>query len=195
MRFVDKSLITPIKYDDIRGSIESAFSRHFNPGRFAPATTYPVGAKVQLGGIVYEALAETSATPPSADWRTVGPVYLVIYENVKTGIPANGGIKIEIHWQQSDFVSIPCPQGQMKENNGMLMVWIFTPVNKGTKESALICERLSELFLSFEDSGNGLCGSAVRIYNPSGPKRSRVNTEQSFNAQVVSASLKAFEMT
>jgi hypothetical protein len=195
MRFVDPTLLQPIKYNEIRGQIESAFASFFNPSQFSSTATYAKGDQVQVNALVYQAKIDDPTTPPSSDWTLLGPVYAVIYENVKTAIPPNGAIKLEIKWGDSDFVSLPCREGQMKEHDGMLMVWIFTPDGSGTKESALLAERLSELFLSFEESGNGLCGRAVRIFNPSGPKRSNIRTEKSFNVQVMSASLRTIGMT
>lgn len=195
MRFVNPALTTPLQYDAIRGSIESAFKNFFNPPAFSASATYNKGDKVQLSGLVYEAEIDNPVDLPSNDWTELGPVYLIIYENVGTGVPANGAIKVEIQWEDSNFVSLPCPEGQMKQNEGMLMIWILTPVGSGTRPTALIAERLNKLFISFEESSNGLCGESVRIYNPTGPRRSRVGTEKSFNVQVMSAAIQALEMT
>lgn len=176
----------------IRGDIESELTNVFYPSAHSAATSYVVGNRVRLGGVVYRANAPViGVTPPSAEWDSEGPVYPIIYENVDGKLAPSGGIKVMISWTDTYDASIYCETGTLREVNGVLSTWILTPKNQGTAAALKASARLRSLYLRW--ARQGTCGQQVKISSVRGPSSSMPSSPTDHCVYVMTASLKAME--
>lgn len=118
----------------IRADIETQVKRIFDPPAFDETVTYPAYSYVNFEGRVYVSRSEVLPGPVnSLTWLEQGEAYPVMFRNVTSTIPEDGGVRVLINWGQTSQQYLPCACGQPGSLvDGVLTLFAYTPANEGT---------------------------------------------------------------
>lgn len=179
------------KPDVVRSDVELTFTNLYYPAVYSSTVSYVAGDRVRSNGLVYEANQATiGSTPPSANWDLVGPSCKILYENVSSTLDSLSA-RIQLSWGGTTRKSVYAPDGILREVDGAIGIWIFTPKNQGTSPGLKLAARMRETLNLWKRLGT--CGEQVMIYDVNGPRSVDSVSEDTHFVQLLSASLMVLE--
>jgi hypothetical protein len=153
---------------------------------------------------LFRALIDAPAEVPTADAPVAGWEFLtwempILYENTMSidaalaKLHPAGAVRLQVSWGSSRNRSLSGRYGRVREVEGTLTTWVYTPFNQGTVKALKAAAWLREFFLKRDRGWIDSCGSQISIRNPDGPRSVQPAGGSEFTTHVVTASLITLE--
>lgn len=200
----------------VQRGIEAAVDDWWNDWPdLADTATHPAGA-VFKGSIVDASTGQpgvglfrvVSANPgiaPTTDdgvpgeWSFITWQLPVVYENtlgneaVLGMIGTGGAVRLQVSWGSSKNRTLSGRSGRVRELEGTLTSWVYTPVNQGTRKGLQAATWLRQFFLSRDKGWIDSCGADFSLRNPDGPRSVSPAGGTDFYTHVLTCSISLLE--
>lgn len=154
---------------------------------------------------IFKALVDRPVSVPATDddvageWRFVAWEMPMLFENTMSidaalaRLGAAGAIRLQVSWGSSRNRSMSGRNGRVREVEGTLTTWVYTPSNQGTVKALKATAWLREFFLARDRGWIDSCGSEVSIHSPDGPRSVQPAGGSEFYTHVLTCSLTTLE--
>ncbi len=161
-------------------------------------------ATLRQGYGLFRALIDAPSEVPTADAAVAGWEFLtwempVLYENTMSidaalaKLQSAGAVRLSVSWGSSRNRTVSGRYGRVREVEGTLTSWVYTPINQGTVKALKAAAWLREFLLMRDRGWIDSCGSQISIRNPDGPRSVQPAGGSEFTTHVVTASLITLE--
>ena len=180
----------------IRADIETQVKRIFDPPAHDETVTYPAYSYVNFEGTVYVSRSEVLPGPvTSLTWLDQGQRYPVLFRNVTSTIPEDGGVRVLINWGQTSQEYLPCLCGAPGSLvDGVLTLFAYTPANEGTIAGLQALTRLRNaipVWHLLPDINSDIERPCYEVLEPNGPRASDSEAGSDYFTHNLTATLKA----
>lgn len=154
---------------------------------------------------IFQALTDAPTVVPMTDEDVAGQWLFrtwempMLFENVMSidaalaKLHPAGAVRLQVSWGSSRNRSVSGRYGRVREVEGTLTTWVYTPSNQGTVKALKAAAWLREFFLSRDRGWINSCGSEVSIHSPDGPRSVQPAGGSEFYTHVITASLTTLE--
>lgn len=161
-------------------------------------------ATLSQGHGLFRALVNSPAVAPSVDEDATGWEFLtwempILFENTMSidaalaKLRPAGAVRFQVSWGSSRNRSMSGRYGRVREVEGTLTAWVYTPFNQGTVKALKAAAWLREFILNRDRGWIDSCGGQFSIRNPDGPRSVQPAGGSEFVTHVVTASLITLE--
>lgn len=161
-------------------------------------------ATLSQGHGLFRALIDGPLEVPTTDAPVTGWEFLtwempILYENTMSVDEAMvklrpaGAVRLQVSWGSSRNRTVSGRYGRVRQVEGTLTAWVYTPANQGTVKALKAAQWLREFFLNRDKGWINSCGNEVSVSNPDGPRSTQPPGGSEFYTHVITASLATLE--
>jgi hypothetical protein len=162
-------------------------------------------ATLSPGYGLFRALVDGPTAIPATDddvageWEFLTWEMPILYENTMSidaalaKLHPAGAVRLQVSWGSSRNRTVSGRYGRVREVEGTLTTWVYTPINQGTVKALKAAAWLREFFLKRDRGWIDSCGSQISIRNPDGPRSVQPAGGSEFTTHVITASLTTLE--